>query len=119
MDGLLRRNVGRQASTTQLLPVNDSSLVVQDRRWDKPSDKPFDGAPEGRLGRPPEAFTRSTEAASNRACSSTHMAQVPLMEKMRQILLDLVADHGTVRNYLASIGIGAAVLADLQARLTA
>jgi protein-tyrosine phosphatase len=39
-------------------------------------------------------------------------------DAMRQILRDLVADHGTVRNYLASIGIGDAVLADLEARLT-
>ncbi|MFT4864019.1 MAG: protein-tyrosine phosphatase [Ilumatobacter sp.] len=40
-------------------------------------------------------------------------------DAMRQILRDLVADHGTVRNYLSSIGIGNAVLTDLEARLTA
>jgi protein-tyrosine phosphatase len=39
-------------------------------------------------------------------------------DAMRQILRDLVADHGTVRKYLASIGIGDAVLTDLEARLT-
>ena len=39
-------------------------------------------------------------------------------DAMRQILRDLVADHGTVRNYLASIGIGNAVLTDLEASLT-
>jgi hypothetical protein len=33
-------------------------------------------------------------------------------------LRDLVTGHGTVRKYLASIGIGDAVLTDLEARLT-
>jgi protein-tyrosine phosphatase len=39
-------------------------------------------------------------------------------DAMRQILRDLVADYGTVRKYLASIGIGDTVLTDLEARLT-
>ena len=39
-------------------------------------------------------------------------------DAMRQILRDLVTGHGTVRKYLASIGIGDAVLSDLEARLT-
>ena len=39
-------------------------------------------------------------------------------DAMRQILTDLDEQHGGVRGYLSSIGVGDALLADLAARLT-